>query len=197
MVSHCPIYHDNCIDSPFSTETAHPPTFTIRGEGNPGPFVVVAVDPDAPTPQSPTLAQIRHFLGGSFVPNASTFVLSNSTAAVSEWLQPAPPAGSDPHRYFHNNTLLLLVTNLIGRFLGTFSSCSTNLLGLRVRRWSITLHPSHHLTSVRLPRRQILERQSVGRLCSSLLLPLPLPVPVLRRAKLYPDVFGIRLSSPS
>ena len=97
--------------SPFSTATAGPPTFTIRGEGSAGPFVVAVVDPDAPTPQSPTVAQIRHFLGGSFVPNPSTFVLSNSTPAISEWLQPAPPAGSDPHRYDTINSFLPLHSN--------------------------------------------------------------------------------------
>ncbi|KAF8989101.1 phosphatidylethanolamine-binding protein [Cyathus striatus] len=69
-----------------------------------GPFVIAAVDPDAPTPQNPTNAQIRHFLGGNFVPAQvgpliSTPLLKNSTPAVSDFKQPTPPAGSDPHRY--------------------------------------------------------------------------------------------------
>ncbi|TCD62350.1 hypothetical protein EIP91_007048 [Steccherinum ochraceum] len=78
--------------------TAGPPTFNIRGQPGGGPFVVAAVDPDAPTPQEPTSAQIRHFLGGNFrlVPGGG---LVNSTAALSNFLQPTPPAGSDPHRY--------------------------------------------------------------------------------------------------
>lgn len=61
------------------------------------------VDLDAPTPQDPTEAEIRHFLGGDFVlgnPGADGLaLLSNTTPAISNFLQPTPPAGSDPHRY--------------------------------------------------------------------------------------------------
>ncbi|KXN88547.1 CEN-like protein 2 [Leucoagaricus sp. SymC.cos] len=78
--------------------TAGPPTFSISGSDCEGPFVVAAVDPDAPTPQDPTSAQIRHFLGGNFTPGANG-LLSNSTPALSEFRQPTPPAGSDAHRY--------------------------------------------------------------------------------------------------
>ncbi|KAF8148254.1 phosphatidylethanolamine-binding protein [Crassisporium funariophilum] len=78
--------------------TAGPPTFQVVGQAGRGPFVVAAVDPDAPTPQTPTSAQIRHFLGGNFVLEPST-LLRNTTPAISNFLQPTPPAGSDPHRY--------------------------------------------------------------------------------------------------
>ncbi|KAJ7625383.1 PEBP-like protein [Mycena polygramma] len=78
-------------------DTAGPPTFHVVGNVGPGPFVVAAVDPDAPTPQAPTSAQIRHFLGGNFVNQGGLLV--NSTPAVSEFRQPTPPAGSDAHRY--------------------------------------------------------------------------------------------------
>jgi len=63
------------------------------------------VDLDAPTPQSPTNAQIRHFLAGNFRlwPSGSNLlgptVLRNSTPAVTEFHQPMPFPGSDPHRY--------------------------------------------------------------------------------------------------
>ncbi|EIM78966.1 PEBP-like protein [Stereum hirsutum FP-91666 SS1] len=70
------------------------------------------IDLDAPSPQAPTSAQIRHFLGSNFAlsndPNSTSGTLSssdavqllkNSSAALSEFLQPSPPAGSDPHRY--------------------------------------------------------------------------------------------------
>jgi len=80
-------------------DTAGPPTFAITGGGvGHGPFVVAVVDPDAPTPQAPTIAQIRHFLGGNFFKNHSC-LLSTSTPVLSQFQQPTPPAGSAAHRY--------------------------------------------------------------------------------------------------
>ncbi|KAJ7480629.1 PEBP-like protein [Mycena latifolia] len=78
-------------------DTAGPPSFRVVGNVGHGPFVVATVDPDAPTPQDPSFAQIRHFLGGNFFNHNGHLV--NSTPAVSEFVQPAPPAGSDAHRY--------------------------------------------------------------------------------------------------
>jgi hypothetical protein len=79
--------------------TAGPPHFSVLGPATQGPFVVAAVDLDAPTPQAPTSAQIRHFLGGNFIRSPSkSLLLSNTTPAISEFRQPTPPAGSDPHR---------------------------------------------------------------------------------------------------
>ncbi|GLB35547.1 putative phosphatidylethanolamine-binding protein [Lyophyllum shimeji] len=84
--------------------TAGPPTFSVVGDAGNGPFVVAAVDPDAPTPQAPTSAQIRHFLGPNFFARNSDSTnaarpLVNATAAISPFLQPTPPAGSDAHRF--------------------------------------------------------------------------------------------------
>ncbi|KAA1473818.1 PEBP-like protein [Dentipellis sp. KUC8613] len=86
--------------------TAHPPTFSLLhppASTGRGPFVVAMVDLDAPTPQDPSSAQIRHFLGGDFTLSVGRGgvlgLLSNSTPALSEFLQPTPPAGSDAHRY--------------------------------------------------------------------------------------------------
>ncbi|EIN14352.1 hypothetical protein PUNSTDRAFT_49173 [Punctularia strigosozonata HHB-11173 SS5] len=65
------------------------------------------VDPDAPTPQEPTNAQIRHFVGGGFIlagqPSKAGTPLVNITPALSEYRQPSPPNTSDPHI----NTFLL------------------------------------------------------------------------------------------
>lgn len=85
-------------------DTAIPPVFGIQSATNTtGSFVVAMVDLDAPTPQDPSEAEIRHFLGGNFelgTPDVNGFaLLSNTTPALSEFLQPTPPAGSDPHRY--------------------------------------------------------------------------------------------------
>jgi len=78
-------------------DTAGPPIFHVVGDVGRGPFVVATVDPDALTPQDPTVAQIRHFLGGNFFNKGGLLV--NSTPAISDFLQPTPPAGSDAHRY--------------------------------------------------------------------------------------------------
>ncbi|KAJ7781757.1 PEBP-like protein [Mycena maculata] len=78
-------------------DTAGPPTFHVVGDVGEGPFVVATVDPDAPTPQDPTEAQVRHFLGGNFFNHGGLLV--NATPAVSNWRQPTPPAGSPPHHY--------------------------------------------------------------------------------------------------
>jgi len=111
--------------------TAGPPQFALyRSEGasasptttDDGPFVVVAVDLDAPTPQAPTVAQFLHFIGGGYHPSdtaqnpqpqrrtlrgmrtrspvsaLANLNLVNGTPATVEFLQPQPPQGSDPHR---------------------------------------------------------------------------------------------------
>ena len=62
------------------------------------------VDPDAPTPQNPTVAEVRHFLGGNFRLDRSPSAIGagtplvNNTPALSDYLQPSPPNTSDPHR---------------------------------------------------------------------------------------------------
>lgn len=84
--------------------TANPPSFKVVGNTRrPGPFVIAAIDPDVPTPQNQTVSQVRHFLGGNFVfTNAASKLetfLVNTTPAVTEFAQPRPRTGSDPHRY--------------------------------------------------------------------------------------------------
>ncbi|EMD40915.1 hypothetical protein CERSUDRAFT_91668 [Gelatoporia subvermispora B] len=66
-------------------------------------YVLVIVDPDAPTPQNATEAQFRHMLAGDLHVNGSTSSglgapLTNTSAALTEFVNPTPPAGSDPHR---------------------------------------------------------------------------------------------------
>lgn len=61
-------------------------------------FVLVIVDPDAPTPQNTSISQFRHMLAGNMHANESG-ILTNSSAALSDFVPPTPPAGSDPHRY--------------------------------------------------------------------------------------------------
>lgn len=80
-----------------------PPQFAVRGAIPPTQrFVVAAVDPDAPTPQDPVLAQLRHLLAGNLVPGATTgseqTELVSDTPPLSGWIQPTPSPGSPAHR---------------------------------------------------------------------------------------------------
>jgi len=86
--------------------TAGPPQWALRSNTSdigPGPFVIAAVDLDPPTPQMPIYSQYRHFLGGGFYFGAErgqdAHALVNYTRAISEFVQPNPQQGSDPHRY--------------------------------------------------------------------------------------------------
>lgn len=92
-------------------DTAGPPILSLVNPSDPlgkntgpGPFVVAAVDPDAPSPTNTSNAQVRHFLGGDFFPrklpilgSGPSPLLSNTSAAISEWRQPTPTVGN--HRY--------------------------------------------------------------------------------------------------
>lgn len=94
----------------YEIETGLPPQFSVDKNSlstalKHEPLVLAALDLDAPTPQNPYAAQVRHFLGGDFrvqqpayLASGRSFPLANSTPALSDWLQPAPPAASDPHR---------------------------------------------------------------------------------------------------
>ncbi|KAI9663039.1 MAG: hypothetical protein M1821_008087 [Bathelium mastoideum] len=73
-------------------------------------FTVIMIDPDAPTPQQPTEAQILHWLQPSVrvstnsSSTSSASALSPITLAASAppqatYLQPSPPPGSAAHRY--------------------------------------------------------------------------------------------------
>ncbi|KAF5358966.1 hypothetical protein D9758_004785 [Tetrapyrgos nigripes] len=62
-------------------------------------YVLSIVDPDAPTPQNTSISQFRHMLGGGFVIDNATGMLTNNTPALSDFVPPTPPQGSDPHRY--------------------------------------------------------------------------------------------------
>jgi len=110
-------------------QTAIPPRFGIKSvtaSQRKETFVVSMVDLDAPTPQNPNVSQIRHFLGANFhlgEPNRfGVSLLSNSTPALSDFLQPTPPAGSDPHRYVF---LLFVQPSNFNKESGNFVNAST------------------------------------------------------------------------
>ncbi|ORY80030.1 phosphatidylethanolamine-binding protein-like protein, partial [Protomyces lactucae-debilis] len=77
--------------------TSFAPLINFTGSANVR-YTVAMVDPDAPTPQNPTSAQIRHWLVTDV--QASTAPTNISSGNVlSGYRAPSPPAGSAPHRY--------------------------------------------------------------------------------------------------
>ncbi|KAI9710364.1 MAG: hypothetical protein M1820_002859 [Bogoriella megaspora] len=77
----------------------------INGTTESNLFTVIMIDPDAPTPQNPSAAQILHWMQNSLsaTSNSSStsqsISLRSSTSAQAAYLSPAPPAGSSAHRY--------------------------------------------------------------------------------------------------
>ncbi|KAF9559282.1 PEBP-like protein [Agrocybe pediades] len=77
------------------------PSYSIDGHAGPGPFVIICVDPDAPTPQNRTLSEVRHFMGGNFslTDARDPHHLVNTTEATTYYHEPRPIRSSAIHRY--------------------------------------------------------------------------------------------------
>jgi hypothetical protein len=64
-------------------------------------FVLTVIDPDAPTPEDPSLAQFRHYLASDLTVNTTNATIDFAPLQLgtenSDWYPPAPPYGS-PHR---------------------------------------------------------------------------------------------------
>lgn len=90
-----------------------------RGLSAGNSYIVVMIDPDAPSASSPTAANYLHFvktglrIGSNAATNNAT--AGNSTAGNSidalPYLPPGPPEGTGPHRYVF---LLFAQPNIIG-----------------------------------------------------------------------------------
>jgi len=87
-------------------QTANIPNFAILSNNSMiigKPYLMVMVDPDAPSPPNRSNSQILHFMGANYVSQNLTsnelFILSNSTAPIAPFMGPHPPDGSIPHRY--------------------------------------------------------------------------------------------------
>ena len=64
-------------------------------------FVLVSVDPDAPTPQNRSLSEVLHYMGGGYKASGDAeqgFTLASTVAPVMPYTPPAPPNSSDAHR---------------------------------------------------------------------------------------------------
>ncbi|KAG0321475.1 hypothetical protein BGZ99_003908 [Dissophora globulifera] len=101
-------------------ETQHAPRVSFEPENAESKYTLVMTDPDAPSRQNPTMREYRHWVvtnipSGSAMEPAS---LSKGTE-LTEYMGPAPPAGSGLHRYIFllykqptNNVSALLSTPL-------------------------------------------------------------------------------------
>ncbi|CAE6439407.1 unnamed protein product [Rhizoctonia solani] len=81
------------------------PEISVQGVKG-GPYVVAMVDPDVPSRAKPTISQVRHFLAANFTVSNTrskyvhqSYVLKNTTVAVSDYVTPTPGAGTGLHRY--------------------------------------------------------------------------------------------------
>jgi len=85
--------------------TSFLPTFTIHNAEASvnlnSTFVVVCVDPDAPTPQNRSLSEVLHYMGGGHKASGNAeqgFTFASTVPAVMPYTPPAPPNTSDAHR---------------------------------------------------------------------------------------------------
>ncbi|KAM0558228.1 hypothetical protein ACHAPJ_004913 [Fusarium lateritium] len=66
--------------------------------GEPGTYIAVSLDPDAPVVSIPFLSPIMHWIH----PNLESHgvgILKENTPSLVDWLAPTPPPFSGPHRY--------------------------------------------------------------------------------------------------
>lgn len=76
------------------------PTVAITSQNTTGkPLVVMMVDPDAPTPEAPTVGFFLHWMATDMVATTGQSALTNSTPNPVSYIPPGPPASSAAHRY--------------------------------------------------------------------------------------------------
>lgn len=137
-----------------STETAIQPTFSFAGQraNQNQPYVVTMFDLDAPNPQDPSLSPIRHFLGSdfyAFTPREYDYaLLANTSEAMSFYVQPAPTAGSAPHRQVFLNTFRFRHSNneCGDLFIVTFGLSGTSPLASTTSHTFLIFIPCRTLT---------------------------------------------------
>jgi len=92
---------DHGNEVPYST--AHysgTPIIKLASANESAYYTVAMIDPDAPTPENPTVRSVRHFLVGN-IPGANmiTGLSWQSTTILSDFINPTPPNVSAAHRY--------------------------------------------------------------------------------------------------
>jgi len=78
-------------------EAQDAPTLSFKGAG---PYIVVGLDLDAPFQSITVLGPILHWIQSGLKPDGAGSVLSSAgTPFVANFIGPAPPPFSGPHRY--------------------------------------------------------------------------------------------------
>jgi len=84
------------------SQTLDRPQFSINTTDVTGRFVVIMIDPDAPSPQNRSISDVRHMIANDMIPTGNAtqggfFALTNTSQAITDFISPSPPAGA--HRY--------------------------------------------------------------------------------------------------
>nr|POF03444.1 protein d1 [Quercus suber] len=78
------------------------PTLAVNSAGT-GPYIAICLDIDAPFPSLPVLGPILHWIQPGLIPSTGADGSKTLTAPgvpfVADYIGPAPPPGSGPHRY--------------------------------------------------------------------------------------------------
>lgn len=80
-------------------EAQSPPTIDFDVPSKTATYMVVALDLDAPFPSFTALGPILHWIQPGFKASESTQTLTSTDPFVSNYIGPAPPPFSGPHRY--------------------------------------------------------------------------------------------------
>nr|POF23926.1 protein d1 [Quercus suber] len=83
-------------------EVQSAPTLALASAG-PGPYLAICLDIDAPFQSLPILGPILHWIQPGLISSAgvdgSATLTASGVPAVADYIGPAPPPGSGPHRY--------------------------------------------------------------------------------------------------
>ncbi|RJE20730.1 protease inhibitor Tfs1 [Aspergillus sclerotialis] len=98
--------HDNVQPGQFiaKADAQKAPELSFQGVSPTSTYMVVSLDIDAPFPSFNLLGPILHWIQPGLKPErsestANTFNLKTTAPFVANYIGPAPPPGSSPHRY--------------------------------------------------------------------------------------------------
>lgn len=80
-------------------EAQQAPTLTFAVPDPDKRYFAICMDLDAPFPSLPILGPILHWSQSGFKVEAASSTLTTPAPFVADYIGPAPPPGSSPHRY--------------------------------------------------------------------------------------------------